>query len=237
MQTAYFMWVSDFQTLYLCHRPTARRSRVVLVPSGTATIYYTDTPASRDLTNVRDTTTRASWGDPVATFTRHAGHLQTADNFASDNMVFWAELVSSKSFTILNGNQFNFKDLIPYGMTCYREREEFQHVGGHDLCRRRRARRTAFLATDECPPPVGERKAVSRRDAGLWNDSSRLSKPEAVMILVVGATAFLGSEICRSLRAGGHPVRALARAGSGRGKVQALPAVVGEHRAAVRRAA
>jgi hypothetical protein len=117
MQTAYLMWVSDFQTIPL-PTPDGQAFTVVLVPSGTATIYYTDTPASRDLSNVRDVATRASWGDPVATFTRHGGHLQTADNFASDSMVFWAELVSSKSFTI-KGSQFNFKDLIPYGMTCY----------------------------------------------------------------------------------------------------------------------
>jgi hypothetical protein len=117
MQTAYLMWVSDFETMTL-PTPDGQAFTVVLVPSGTATIYYTATPASRDLTNVRDETTRASWGTPVATFTRHAGHLQTADNFASDTMVFWAELVSSKSFTI-QGVQFNFRDLIPYGMTCF----------------------------------------------------------------------------------------------------------------------
>ena len=123
MQTAYFMWVSDFQTIPL-PTPDGQAFTVVLVPSGTATVYYTDTPASRYLTNMRDITTRASWGDPVATFTRHAGHLQTADNFASDSMTFWAELVSSKNFTI-KGNQFNFKDLIPYGMTCFEDGRNF----------------------------------------------------------------------------------------------------------------
>ena len=35
--------------------------------------------------------------------------------------------------------------------------------------------------------------------------------------LVVGATGQLGSEICRQLRAGGKPVRALVRAGSALG--------------------
>jgi NADH dehydrogenase len=34
------------------------------------------------------------------------------------------------------------------------------------------------------------------------------------MILVVGATGLLGSEICRRLRARGRPVRALVRPGS-----------------------
>jgi NADH dehydrogenase len=44
------------------------------------------------------------------------------------------------------------------------------------------------------------------------------------MILVVGATGLLGSEICRRLRAAGQSVRALVRAGSGREKVEALQA-------------
>lgn len=116
-QTAYLFWVSDFQTVAL-PTPAGQAFTIVLVPSGTATIYYTNTPASRDLTNVRDVATRKTWGDPVATFTRRASLLYTADAFTSDNMTFSAELVSSKSFT-LNRNPFNFKDLIPYGMTCF----------------------------------------------------------------------------------------------------------------------
>jgi uncharacterized protein YbjT (DUF2867 family) len=44
------------------------------------------------------------------------------------------------------------------------------------------------------------------------------------MILVVGATGLLGSEICRNLCAAGQPVRAFVRAGSGHEKVEALHA-------------
>ena len=42
------------------------------------------------------------------------------------------------------------------------------------------------------------------------------------MVLVVGATGLLGSEICRRLRAAGQPVRAMVRATSARDKVETL---------------
>jgi len=42
------------------------------------------------------------------------------------------------------------------------------------------------------------------------------------MILVVGATGLLGSEICRRLRGGGHSVRALVRANSARDRISAV---------------
>jgi len=42
------------------------------------------------------------------------------------------------------------------------------------------------------------------------------------MILVVGATGLLGSEICRRLRGAGHPVRALMRANSSRDRISAV---------------
>jgi uncharacterized protein YbjT (DUF2867 family) len=42
------------------------------------------------------------------------------------------------------------------------------------------------------------------------------------MNLVVGATGFLGGEICRLLAAEGKPVRALVRATSDQGKVAQL---------------
>ena len=45
------------------------------------------------------------------------------------------------------------------------------------------------------------------------------------MILVAGATGYLGSEICRRLLARGHSVRALARATSSPERVQALEAI------------
>ena len=42
------------------------------------------------------------------------------------------------------------------------------------------------------------------------------------MVLVVGATGLLGSEICQLLVAGGEPVRALIRSSSDRTKVEKL---------------
>ena len=42
------------------------------------------------------------------------------------------------------------------------------------------------------------------------------------MILVVGATGLLGSEICRRLRGAGHSVRALVRANSARDRISAV---------------
>ena len=42
------------------------------------------------------------------------------------------------------------------------------------------------------------------------------------MILVVGATGLLGSEICRRLRGAGHPVRALVRANSACDRISAV---------------
>jgi NADH dehydrogenase len=42
------------------------------------------------------------------------------------------------------------------------------------------------------------------------------------MILVVGATGLLGSEICRRLRGAGHSVRALVRANSARDRISAI---------------
>src|SRR5213078_3988368 len=47
-------------------------------------------------------------------------------------------------------------------------------------------------------------------------------KRRQLMILVVGATGLLGSEICQLLVAGGQPVRALIRSSSDRTKVEKL---------------
>src|ERR1043166_3090304 len=49
-----------------------------------------------------------------------------------------------------------------------------------------------------------------------------LQKKEADMILVVGATGLLGSEICQLLVAGDEPVRALVRSSSDKTKVEKL---------------
>jgi hypothetical protein len=150
-QTAYLFWVSDFETLAL-PTPDGQAFTIVLVPSGTATIYYTKTPAQRNLTNVRDVTTRRTWGDPVATFTRHATLLHTSDNFQSDNMTFWAELVSSKSFT-LNDNPFDFRDLIPYGMTCF---ESGRNASTSEAT-------TCLAAGEPAAPPSWQPMSIIRR--------------------------------------------------------------------------
>jgi hypothetical protein len=109
---AYLLWVSDFSAQPLMSAPPYA---LMLVPAGTATIYFTDDPASRNFTDLSD---RRTWGTPVATFVRKASVLRSADNFASDNFIFSADLTSSVPFT-LNGNRYDFKKLVPNGMTCH----------------------------------------------------------------------------------------------------------------------
>ena len=116
MQNAYLLWVSDFQAQYM-DDPTKNKFIRVQAPAGTATIYFSATPLSRDLKDPIHND-RSTWGTPVATFTRTAGMLYTTDGFASDSFIFTATLTSSTTFT-LNGKPFNFKKLIPNGMTCY----------------------------------------------------------------------------------------------------------------------
>jgi hypothetical protein len=40
-----------------------------------------------------------------------------------------ADLVSSKTFRLKNGKEFNFRDLIPYGMTCTEAAEGSSEAG------------------------------------------------------------------------------------------------------------
>ncbi|MBZ5622250.1 MAG: hypothetical protein LAQ69_26500 [Acidobacteriia bacterium] len=54
----------------------------------------------------------------MAKFVRKAGLYQSTDNGASATFIFSAALVSSSTFTS-NGTAFDFKDLIPHGMTCH----------------------------------------------------------------------------------------------------------------------
>jgi len=116
MQNAYLLWVSDFQAQYLDNPATSQFVRVQ-APAGTATIYYSANPLSRNLTDPIHND-RSTWGIPVATFVRTAGMLYTTDGFASDTFIFSATLSSSKTFT-LDGKPFNLKNLIPNGMTCH----------------------------------------------------------------------------------------------------------------------
>jgi hypothetical protein len=121
-ETAYLIWVSDFSVQMLPSTPPHQKPpadpspyQLAFAPAGTATIYYSPTPARRDWS---DLTKRSTWGEPVATFTRNASIVRSPDSFASDTFVFSADLVSSKPFT-LNGKIFDFKSLIPRGMTCF----------------------------------------------------------------------------------------------------------------------
>lgn len=112
---AYFIWISDFSMQPI---PSSKDfpdfNFLALVPTGTATIYYTERPDLRDWS---DWTNRSSWGEPVARFTRKAGLFHSADDGMTGPMYSTAFLVSSHTFT-LNGRQFNFRNLMPHGMTC-----------------------------------------------------------------------------------------------------------------------
>ncbi len=110
---SYLIWVSDYSAEVLS--ATDGGFTLMLVPTGTATIYYKDFPEQRNWT---DPTNRSTWGVPVATFVRKAGIFQSADGGNSGTMISVAELVSSNPFT-LNGRMFDFKNLIPQGMTCH----------------------------------------------------------------------------------------------------------------------
>jgi hypothetical protein len=123
---AYLIWVSDFSVQMLPSKPPFAAApdppppdwppyKLAIVPTGTATIYFTTRP---DLRDWKDLTERSTWGEPVATFTRAASIIRSPDNLASDTFVFSADLVSSKAFT-WNGKSFNFRELIPRGMTCF----------------------------------------------------------------------------------------------------------------------
>jgi hypothetical protein len=117
---AYLIWVSEFsgaqlQPFQLPPSSPGTAFFLQLVPTGTATIYFSDTPGLRKWTDLNN---RHSWGDPVATFVRKAGMFLSADGGWSGTMTNSAELVSSKPFK-LNGKTFNFKELIPNGMTCF----------------------------------------------------------------------------------------------------------------------
>jgi hypothetical protein len=108
---AHLIWVSDFSVVFL---PANGSFTLALAPAGTATIYFKERPELRDWSDLTD---RSTWGEPVAKFVRKAGLVQSPDSLKSDTFIFSADLASSKTFT-LNGKPFNFKNLIPHGMTC-----------------------------------------------------------------------------------------------------------------------
>ena len=108
---AYLIWVSDYTGVAL---PSSAHLTLFLIPTGTATIYFNNRPETRDWSNMDK---RSTWGTPVATFVRKAGVFPSLDGGTSGTLTNTAELVSSKPFTF-EGITFDFKNLIPHGMTC-----------------------------------------------------------------------------------------------------------------------
>jgi len=108
---SYLLWVSDFSVQVL---PTSI-GFLALAPAGEGTIYYSGNPTARDFS---DLTKRSTWGAPVATFMREASLVRSSDNLATDTFIFSADLALSEAFS-LNGIPFNFRSLIPHGMTCF----------------------------------------------------------------------------------------------------------------------
>ena len=129
---AYLIWVSEFealpQTPFLLPPSSKGLLTLQLVPTGSATIYFSDVPRLRDWKDLKN---RSSWGTPVATFTRQAGIFLSSDGGMSGGMTNSAVLGSSKPFK-LNGVTFDFKDLIPYGMTCFETGAGATDDGGDD---------------------------------------------------------------------------------------------------------
>jgi len=115
LETAYLIWVSDFSAQILDPGVPGTSFTRALIPAGTATIYFTDTPLKRSWHDPKE---RSTWGEPVATFVRGESLLQSPDGFNSDSFIFSAKLLSSKTF-VLRGKTYNFRRLIPQGMTCF----------------------------------------------------------------------------------------------------------------------
>ena len=120
---AYFIWVSDYKWQNLPENANNPVFAFTMILQGTATIYYTNHPDSRDWKH------RSTWGEPVAKFVRRTGMFQSLDGGHSGTFSNTAELVSSKPFN-LNGKTFDFKDLIPSGMTCFESIAEDYYEAG-----------------------------------------------------------------------------------------------------------
>ena len=106
---AYLIWVSDFAVEAL---PSTAPQALAIVPAGTATIYFRPDPTHRDFKD------RSTWGAPIATFVRKTSIIRSPDGFASDTFIFTADLVSTMPFIVI-GRVYDFRKLIPNGMTCF----------------------------------------------------------------------------------------------------------------------
>jgi hypothetical protein len=114
-ETAYLIWVSDFEANIIDPGKPGEAFTRALIPAGMGTIYFSDKPETRvwsDLTN------RSSWGTVVAKFVRHTALLQSPDAFASDSFIFSAEMLWSTSFFV-NGKLLSLGRVMPHGMTCF----------------------------------------------------------------------------------------------------------------------
>lgn len=135
-ETAYLVWVSEFTVQMLpavapflpapASAAQAPPYAFVLAPRGTGTIYLQSDPSKRvwPKATASSPVTPASlknmnWGVPVATFTRNASVVRSADGLVSDTFVFTADLLHSITFHLPSGHVFDFDDLIRYGMTCF----------------------------------------------------------------------------------------------------------------------
>jgi hypothetical protein len=129
---AYLIWVSDFSAIpqgpFTLPPSSKGLLTVQLVPTGGGTIYFTDVPRLRNWTDLNNRTT---WGKPVARFVRQAGIFLSADGGMSGGMTNSAVLTSSTPFT-LGGKTFDFKDLLPHGMTCFETGFTGNDEGGDD---------------------------------------------------------------------------------------------------------
>jgi len=135
-ETSYLIWVSEFTVQNLPAAPPflpapasakdAPPYALVLATTGTGTVYFQSDPSKRIWPKATASSpvtpaslTNMNWGTPVATFTRNASIVRSADGLASDSFTFTADLMYSQAFVLPNGQLFDFGDLIPHGMTCY----------------------------------------------------------------------------------------------------------------------
>ncbi|HZU24191.1 MAG TPA: hypothetical protein VFA04_01645 [Bryobacteraceae bacterium] len=125
VQHAYLLWVSDWSIKALVTQgqlpPHSQPNpsfgwSLAVIPQGDATVYFSNNPTGRNLTQVTD---RRTWGVPIAKFVRGGGLFQSPDGFMSDKFFFSAFLQWSTPFGDTNRRPFSLGDLIPYGMTCF----------------------------------------------------------------------------------------------------------------------
>jgi hypothetical protein len=139
-ETSYLIWVSEFTVQMLpaaapfqaADAKDAPPYTLVLAPAGKGTIYYHADPSKRVWPKATATDAvsperlkNMNWGIPVATFTRNASIVRSADGLISDTFTFTADLDHSIMFQLPNGQLFDFGSLIPHGMTCFEYGQQF----------------------------------------------------------------------------------------------------------------